>query len=167
MGAETGAVQPCVGFEDVLGIQATRVLLGEAGEHLVLANLLRRGYVASQAPRAWKADDILVQGGPRLQVKATVGGVKYGWVVGHVDADEDRFYALVDFKDGSAPVCYVVPSQTVRRAAELNHGLWMRTHPTSQSPILKVQDPFRQDVEGFPPGWLVEFREAWGSIPLR
>jgi len=56
--------------------QGKKVLLGEAAEHLVLARLLRRGYVASQAPRTWKADDILVYGGPRVQVQATTTGVK-------------------------------------------------------------------------------------------
>ena len=34
---------------------------------LVLAGLLRRGHVASQAPRAWKADDILGRAGLQIQ----------------------------------------------------------------------------------------------------
>jgi hypothetical protein len=79
--------------------QPEKVLLGEAAEHLVLARLLRRGYVASQAPRAWKADDILGQDGLRIQVKATVEGSSHGWLVGDVVADPRRFYALVDFAD--------------------------------------------------------------------
>jgi hypothetical protein len=58
--------------------QEQKVLLGEAAEHLVLARLLRSGSVASQAPRAWKADDILGRDGLRIQVKATVKGASQG-----------------------------------------------------------------------------------------
>ncbi|PZS10978.1 MAG: hypothetical protein DLM70_00090 [Chloroflexi bacterium] len=64
--------------------QAAKVLLGEAAEHLVLARLMRRDYVASQAPRAWKSDDILVRDGFRIQVKATTKGTRQGWMVGDV-----------------------------------------------------------------------------------
>jgi len=51
--------------------QAEKLLLGEAGEFLVLTRLLRHGHVASQAPRNWKADDILIHGGQSIQLKTT------------------------------------------------------------------------------------------------
>jgi hypothetical protein len=87
--------------------------------------------------------------------------------VGHVDADEDRFYALVDFKDDHAPACYVVPSGTVREAAESHHGLWLQSRGSSPSRILKVQDPFGREVAGYPPGWLSRFADRWDFIPRR
>ncbi len=145
-----------------------KVLLGEAAEHLVLARLLRRGYVASQAPRTWRADDILVYGGPRVQVKATIRGIKVGWVVTDVEVADDRFYALVDFSDEGAPVIYVLPSVEVRRAAETFHAAWLlKSHSTSQTDVRKVQDPFPPYVDGYAPGWLEQFREAWYVIPQR
>jgi hypothetical protein len=148
------------------GSNEAKVLLGEAAEHLVLARLLRRGYVASQAPRAWKADDILVQGGPRIQVKATVRGKKAGWMVGNVGVDKERFYAFVDFSDEALPVVYVLPSTTVRDAAESYDNTYHQVHPSAkQGDIRKVEDPMKVPVDGYPPGWLEEYREGWHAIP--
>ena len=98
--------------------QERKVLLEEAAEHLVLAGLLRRGYVASQAPRAWKADDILCLDGFRIQVKATDKGGKQGWLIGNVEVDPRRFYAPVDFASENAPDVFFVASGVVREAAE-------------------------------------------------
>jgi hypothetical protein len=112
----------------------------------VLARLLRRGYVASQAPRAWKADDVLGRDDLRIQVKATVNGISQGWLVGDVDAHPRRFYALVDFADEKNAVIYVVPSSIVREAAEASHWEFYRHHPGAK--------PF-SDPQGY------------GSIPIR
>jgi hypothetical protein len=77
--------------------QREKVLLGEAGEHLVPSRLMRHGHVASQAPRASKADDLLIGGGARVQVKTTTKGAEHGWVVTDANDDAELFYALVDF----------------------------------------------------------------------
>ena len=147
--------------------QERKVLLGEAAEHLVLARLLRRGYVASQAPRAWKADDILGRDGLRIQVKATVKGASQGWLVGDVVADPRRFYALVDFADEKNAVIYLVPSSIVREAAEASHWEYYRHHPGAKpSPMRKVMDPFPFEVSGCPPGWLEKFCEGWPQLDL-
>ena len=133
--------------------QEEKVLLGEAAEHLVLARLLRRGYVASQAPRAWKADDILGRDGLRIQVKATVKGTSQGWMVGDVVVDPRRFYALVDFMDEKNAVIYVVPSSIVREAAEAADREYHRLHPgAKQTTMRKVLDPFPFEVCGCPKG---------------
>jgi len=145
-----------------------KVLLGEAAEHLVLARLLRRGYVASQAPRAWKADDILGQDGLRIQVKATVKGTRHGWLVGNVVADPRRFYALVDFTDEKDAVIYVVPSSILHEAAEEYHREYCRLHPEAkqETTIRNVMDPFRFKVCGFPEGWLEDFCERWQQLDV-
>jgi len=145
------------------GRQETKVLLGEAAEHLVLARLMRLGCVASQAPRAWKADDILIRDGRRLQVKATTQGTRQGWMVGDVLADPERFYALVDYADEASPRIYVVPSGTVRDAVEAADGEYHRLHPNAQQTAMrKIQDPFPFKVTGYPPGWLQQFHDDWG-----
>lgn len=148
--------------------QEEKVLLGEAAEHLVLARLLRRGYVASQAPRAWKADDILGRDGLRIQVKATVKGTRHGWLVGNVVADPRRFYALVDFADEKNAVIYVVPSSILHEAAEEYHRDYGRLHPGAkqETTIRQVMDPFPFEVRGFPKGWLEKFLEGWPQLDV-
>jgi hypothetical protein len=143
-----------------------KVLLGEAAEHLVLAMLLRHGYVAGQAPRGWKADDILGRGDLRVQVKATVKGTKQGWLVGDVDVDPKRFYALVDFADEAAPRIYVVPSCIVRDAAEASHREFSRLHPHADpaTTMRQIKDPFPYEVGGYPPGWLQKFHNGWTGL---
>jgi hypothetical protein len=111
--------------------QEAKVLQGEAAEHLVLAGFLRRRHVASQAPRAWKADDILGRHGLRIQVKATVQGKRQGWMVGNVEPDPQRFYAFVDFSDETDPDVYIVPSCIVRDAAERAHHEFHRVRAVS------------------------------------
>lgn len=145
--------------------QNQKVLLGEAAEHLVLAGLLRRGYVASQAPRAWKADDILGGDGLRIQVKATDMGKKQGWMVGNVEADPCRFYALVDFFDAQDPHVYILPSRTIREAAEEADREGHRLHPSAkQTGMRKIQDPYPYRVNGYEPGWLEFHRDQWAQL---
>ncbi len=142
-----------------------KILLGEAAEHLVLAGLLRRGHVASQAPRAWKADDILGQNDLRIQVKATEKGTKVGWIVGNVKASPHRFYALVDFTHEADPRIYILPSQTVRGAAEeayrMARCLFPERKPTR---MRKIEDPYPYKLEGYAEGWLKYFHDRWDLL---
>lgn len=147
--------------------QREKVLLGEAGEHLVLSRLMRHGHVASQAPRAWKAEDILIEGGARVQVKTTTKGTKHGWVVTDVKDHARLFYAMVDFGSESAGTVYVVPSAVVREASELADQQYRQKHPTSRdSGLRKFQDPCPYLVtDPYHKGWLQDYREAWHLIP--
>ena len=145
--------------------QEAKILLGEAAEHLVLAGLLRRGHVASQAPRAWKADDILGRNGLRIQVKATDQGKRQGWMVGNVEPDPQRFYAFVDFADETDPDVYIMPSCIVRDAAERAHHEYHRLHPgAGPSVIRKIQDPYPVKVPGYDEGWLKTYRDGWAQL---
>lgn len=145
--------------------QEGKVLLGEAAEHLVLAGLLRRGHVASQAPRAWKADDILGRDGLRVQVKATDSSPKQGWMVGDVEPDPLRFYALVDFSDDNDPRVYILPSVIVREAAEEADREGHRLHPTAkQTGMRKIQDPYPYHVNGYEAGWLKSYHNQWSQL---
>lgn len=143
-----------------------KILLGEAAEHLVLSSLLRRGYVASQAPRAWKADDILLGNGLRIQVKATVHGADKGWLVGNVLCDDKRYYAFVDFADESNAPIYVVPSRVVHSAAEAHHQKALELHPHAKDIAMrKIHDPFpffRSYEDEYGPGWLLPYR--WDKL---
>ena len=114
-------------------------LLGAAGAHHVMAELLRRGYIAALAPEGVPTVDILVTdvGGARLcsiQVKARRDiGSDGGWHLKdkHEKIHSDRlFYCFVDF--GKAPdTCAIV---YVCRAARLLKLFSLRTGSGSRLP---------------------------------
>jgi len=107
--------------------QNEKLLLAEAAEHLVLSRLLRLGYPASQAPRTWRADDILIDQGPSFQVKSTKGGLN--WMVGQVRENPRQFYAFVDFQLELAPVVYVIKNADVRRVIDASFVVNRELHP--------------------------------------
>jgi len=144
----------------------SKVLLGEAGEHLVLSRLLRRGHVASQAPRTWTADDILIHGGQSVQVKTTDKGKRPEWLVGSsIEVSPLRFFALVDYRDPFAPVVYVVPSQSLEDAvAEADRRYYEQRPQSKPFAGRTISDGWNHDVPEFPAGWLQPYREAWGQL---
>ena len=107
--------------------QNGKLLLGEAGEHLVISRLLARGILAFLAPRGWKSDDVMLHSGFTLQVKTT--DKSRNWLVGKVLVEPSRFYAFVDYRLPDAPVVYVLPSAKVFAAAEALHLAVTATHP--------------------------------------
>lgn len=145
---------------------AEKVLLGEAGEHLVMSRLLRHGHLASQAPRTWKADDILIHGGCSVQVKTTNKGLKPEWLVGKsIEVSPVQFYALVDYRDALNPVVYVVPSGDLEVAAETADRRYYEQRPNSK-PFdgRTVRDGWSHDVPEYPDGWLQRYLEAWSLV---
>jgi hypothetical protein len=112
-------------------------LLGAAGEHYVLCQLLRRGYIAALAPLGVPNADILITDieGHRLtaiQVKTrrNIGSDK-GWHMKpkHEElVSEFLFYCFVDFGDGfeDLPRTLVVPSGIVAAAIRDSHQNWLK-----------------------------------------
>jgi len=146
--------------------QNEKILLAEAAEHLVISRLLRLGYPASQAPRTWRADDVLIDQGPSVQVKATDKGLS--WMVGRVCPNDRQFYAFVDFRQRFAPVVYVLSNERVRKVVQAAHEAFTVTHPEVKDIGMRnVQDPWRKGC--VPPeylnGWLEQFRERWDQLP--
>jgi hypothetical protein len=101
-------------------------LLGAAGEYHVMAELLRRGYIAALAPQGVPNADILVtdvKGGRlcSIQVKTRRElGSDGGWHMKakHEGMSEDRlFYCFVDFGKNldSHPAVYVLQSSIVAK----------------------------------------------------
>ena len=152
--------------------QQTRVLLGEAGEHLVVSRLLGLGYVAGQLPRTYRSDDVYVECADQrivhFQVKTTQLETN-NWPVHRVEDEPTRFFAFVNLFERLSPVVYVVPSATVRHALELHAKLYFLDHPPEIKPgVPAIRDPFRSPriaTEGYPKGWLEQYREAWNLLP--
>jgi len=147
--------------------QNEKLLLAEAAEHLVLARLLRLGYPASQAPRTWKADDILIDQGPSIQVKSTDKGLN--WMVGLVARSDRQFYAFVDYRDRLAPVVYVMSNADVRKVIDDSHEAYKlaRPHWRTDTGIRNIKNKWSPGCEpaAFPNGWLDHYRERWDQLP--
>src|SRR5271170_7099563 len=113
-------------------------LLGAAGEHYVMAELLRRGYIAALAPQGVPNADILVTDveGARLcsiQVKTRRDiGSDGGWhMKGKHEATraERLFYCFVDFgkSPSDQPIVHVLPSALVAEVLQRSHRKWLAT----------------------------------------
>jgi hypothetical protein len=118
------------------GMVSETTLLGAAGEHYVMCQLLRRGFIAALAPVGVPNCDIVVTDdiGDRLcaiQVKTRRDlGSDGGW---HMSQKHERlvsptlFYTFVNFRNGpdELPTCLVVPSEIVAGTLATAHQLWL------------------------------------------
>ena len=153
-------------------------LTGAAGEHFVMSELLRRGFIAALAPAGVPNCDIVVTDdiGDRLcaiQVKTRNStGADGGWHMGRKHeklTSPTLFYCFVDFAVGKecGPFTYVVPSEVVARARAECHRAWL------EQPGMKGQQRKDNDLRRLLPdysslgtgkyenGWLDPYREAW------
>lgn len=95
--------------------------IGVAGEYFVMAELTRRGYVASLTSKNTKAIDLLVsdKNGKQLaaiQVKTCDNIKQQKWKMSSSVEKNDAanlYYVFVNMNDGAEPSYYVVPSKYV------------------------------------------------------
>ena len=117
--------------------KVSSVIIGAAGEHFVMAELLRRGLVAAKAPEGVPNFDIVITdiNGEKLaaiQVK-TRRDFKAGDKGWHMKAKHEKlstqsmFYVFVDVgKDESSPVSFfVLPSSEVAYVCTRSHENWL------------------------------------------
>jgi hypothetical protein len=161
-------------------------LLGAAGEHFVMSELLRRGFIAALAPQGVPNSDIVVTNltGNKLctiQVKSRRDiGSDGGWHMKpkHADLIGDRlFYCFVDFGASidAPPVVYVLPSKIVARAIGDAHVSWLSTPgPRGQrrndSSVRRLlpnyANAYLGKVNPYPQGWLEPYKNAWSLLGL-
>jgi hypothetical protein len=157
---------------------STTSLTGAAGEHFVMSELLRRGFIAALAPAGVPNCDIVVTNdiGDRLcavQVKSRNStGADGGWHMGKKHETltaSTLFYCFVDFAMGKVcgPFTYVVPAAIVATALAECHQAWL------SQPGKKGQQRKDGDMRRFLPSyghletgmyearWLEPYREAW------
>jgi hypothetical protein len=167
--------------------KVSSVILGAAGEHFVMAELLRRGLVAAKAPEGVPNFDIVITDldGERLaaiQVKTRrdfKSGDK-GWHMKakHEDLVAERmFYVLVDVgRNEDSPVSFfVLPSKVVAQVCKTSHENW-REMPNSKGGehgesdmrrlLPKYELPGYAKKMGYQPSkkhekFLIEFGEGW------
>lgn len=156
-------------------------LLGAAGEHYVVCQLLRRGYIAALAPLGVPNADILITDteGRRLvaiQVKTRRNiGADKGW---HMKPKHERlvsaslFYCFVNFGDGleDRTKTHVVPSGVVAGAIRESHQYWLKTpgvkgRPHKDSLVRRFLPDytkvFGKDHSRYGPNWTDKYLEAW------
>ena len=157
-------------------------VLGAAGEHYAMCQLLRRGLIAALAPAGVPNADIVVTDdiGSSLcavQVKSRVEkGGDGGWHMKkkHEDiASAALFYAFVDFgrELTDQPQCFIVPSTVVADVIRRSHQAWLQGEgrggrARQDSDFRRLLPDFdRQGIMiGCGAGWLEPYREAWEQL---
>jgi len=159
-------------------------LLGAAGEHFVMCELLRREFIAALAPVGVPNCDIVVTNdlGDRLfaiQVKTRRAiGSDGGWHMGRKHESlisPTLFYCFVDFGESAndRPSTFVIPAVVVADALSKSHQAWL-FRPGKSGQQRKDGD-FRRflpcyahvGLESHRRGWLDQYREAWGMLKTR
>lgn len=160
-------------------------LLGAAGEHFVMSEMLRRGYIAALAPAGVPNADIVVTNleGSRLcslQVKTRRDiGSDGGW---HMKAKHEKirvdslFYCFVDFgkTPEATPSVHVIPSTVVAEVLAAAHSKWLANPGKNGRPhkdsVMRRMLPDYARVFGsenpYPKGWLDQYRNAWHKLGL-
>ena len=173
----------------MMKITDSSVLIGAAGEHYVLAELIKRGVIAAKAPEGSPNMDIVTTdlSGEKLvalQVKTRRerGGDK-GW---HMKDKHDNlvsdnlFYVFVDLGSDAnqVPTYFIVPSAEVASAVRGSHAAWLRQpgkkgQPHNDSKMRRFQPAYAsRKWDGITPeddgflnshqlGWLDQYKNAW------
>lgn len=161
-------------------------MLGAAGEHFVICELLRRGYIAALAPQGVPNTDIVVTDltGHRLctiQVKARRNiGTDGGWHMRpkHEEIMGDRFfYCFVDFGSTpeDVPTIFVMPSAIVAKAIRTSHIAWLsnpgkKGRRRKDSKVRRLlpdyHNAYSPQPNPYPTGWMNEYKDAWHLLGL-
>jgi hypothetical protein len=154
-------------------------ILGAAGEHFVMSQLLRRNMIAALAPTGVPNADIVVTDklGDRLcavQVKVRRDiGSDGGW---HMRPKHETltspnlFYCFVDFGRTLAdmPKTWVVPSAIVAKSIQDMYGHWLAApgkngQPHKDGDLRRFLPEYRQ-LPAYQMGWLQPYFENWKSL---
>jgi hypothetical protein len=94
-----------------------------------------------------------------------------GWTMGENDQglnQSGRFYALINLRDPTHPVSYILHSSVVGDVVAKQHTAWHATPrrrgegQKHQTELRAVRNVWRRmEVPGYPDGWLERYREAW------
>lgn len=159
-------------------------LIGAAGQHFVLCQLLRHSWVAALAPEGVPNTDIImtdIKGNRQfaIQVKTRSGkGHDKGWHMSHKHeklVSRTLFYCFVDF-GSSEPVTYIIPSSVVARNLKLSHQIWLaqrgkRGRKHRDNPIRRLLPDYSltlrlSDLQMKKIGadWLIPYKECWSIL---
>jgi len=161
-------------------------LLGAAGEHFVMSELLRRGYIAALAPQGVPNADIIVTDleGQRLcsiQVKTrSKRGSDGGW---HMKPKHEKiygerlFYCFVDLGENALDTSqiFILPSRIVADVLKETHLFWLRKpgkrgQPHKDSQVRRLLPDYSRlygsERTPYGLGCLEKYRNAWDLLNL-
>lgn len=160
-------------------------LLGAAGEHFVMSELLRRGFIAALAPHGVPNTDVVVTDVESthlcsIQVKTRRDiGSDGGW---HMKAKHEQikgsrlFYCFVDFgkEIDSRPNVHVIPATVVAETLKITHQEWLiapgkngRPHKDGDMRRLLPNYAKGGRPSRYTQGWLDQYRDAWHLLRLK
>lgn len=124
-------------------------LIGNAGEHYTIAELLKRGIIAAQTPRNTHAFDILATNGIKtVKIRVKTKSEQYSHWQWNIKKDGETiflkldktkdFVILVNLKSAKErPDFYVIPTRTVNSWLKKDFLVWVKTpgkHGRSHDP---------------------------------
>lgn len=107
-------------------------VIGAAGEHLVLSNLLRLNFVAGQSPYNTKDYDLVVlnkNGTSSFPIQVKTALNKDGWVMKKKDETpiKNLIFCFVYLEiDSNKTEIYVLDSKTVSKILGFSHRIWLK-----------------------------------------
>jgi hypothetical protein len=166
-------------------------LIGAAGEHLVLSNILKRGIIANQTPKNTEGFDILtlnVDGtpSPPIQVKTTMN--KNGWIMEekHEIPIENLIFCFVYLENNhNSSEIFVIDSKKVAYIIKNHHKIWLKLpgrngQPHNPTKMRKLfRNPFgrmRNNFEDYlteedlnfinehSNGWIDQHKDTWHAF---
>ena len=154
-----------------------RKLVGAAGQHFAMYELLRRGYIAALTPEGVPNVDILVSDlvGDQLaaiQVK-TASAQRPTWPLGQKQetiSSPRLFYCfLMPTGEGmTAFESWIVPSSIVAEHVALSHATWLVGEPKRGSSRndsdRRAMHHSCEPLDRYPPGWLNPYKNNWELI---
>lgn len=153
---------------------ADTVLVGAAGEHLVLSRLYSLRILASFAPPKFPDVDIFVNpidgGSPKwIQVKSTeTTGINRGWSMKdeHLKLISPKlFYCFVELSSNPQNI-FVIPSHVVAKVLTDANEAYMKKPKLDGSKrtthVRRMLKPrFLVDIPSAPDGWMSKYLEKW------
>ena len=159
---------------------------GAAGEHFIMAALLRRGCIAALAPEGVPNMDILVsdldgKNQRGLQVKTRLEkGSDGGWHMSKKHEDltsRSLFYSFVNFGPNPDydPDVWILPSDTVAKVLRETHEVWLTTpgargQSRKDSNYRRLVPDYSYAYKPQPPayarGWMDPYKSAWHLLGI-
>jgi hypothetical protein len=167
-------------------VSSRSTLVGAAGQHYVLSQLLRHGWIAALAPEGVPNVDIIAtdtKGRSQfaIQVKTRSSrGKDGGW---HMSAKHEKlkseslFYCFVDF-EVRPTITYVIPAKVVAKTIALSHRIWLsgknrkgkqRRDTPMRWLLLSYEHALTlspKQAAAIGDGWIKKYRENWKLLHL-
>ncbi len=149
-------------------------LLGNAGEHFVCAELLRRDVIAAPAPRNAPGIDVLATNGPRsvnVRVKTMSDEAdSWVWMARKSDGGVFRnlqekldFVVLVHIKREGAPDYWVVPTAKLEAELSRHHNEWF-AKPGRGGRAHNDTRMRRYGQDALHQTWLAPYKDNWELV---